>query len=298
LLTTYIFDIYNHAEKDISWLKERMAIAEKEYQTVWTNDMQPNNRKVYKGLSRYYDVNMLDDLAECESGWDMTTRFQNNCLSYIPIDLNCLLYKYESDFARAHEMAKDHDTASIWRNRAALRAETIHNELWDEHHGFYFDKNYRTEKFSPVWSLASYYTLWSGVATTEQARRMVDHIKTTFLYTGGLVTTAKPKDEEAREVSPQWAYPNGWAPLHWLVSEGLTRYGFHNEAELIVRRWLNTNLEYFEEFDVFREAYNVVDGFDSPHAGVYPPQVGFGWTNAVFVDLAKKYLSSSELQKV
>jgi len=33
---------------------------------------KPNARLVYEGLSRYYDINYLHDLAEAESGWDHT----------------------------------------------------------------------------------------------------------------------------------------------------------------------------------------------------------------------------------
>ena len=62
---------------------------------------KPNARRVHKDLSRYYDINMLHDLAEAESGWDMTPRFNHKALNYLPVDLNALLYKYEVDFARA-----------------------------------------------------------------------------------------------------------------------------------------------------------------------------------------------------
>ena len=59
---------------------------------------------MHKGLSRYYDINMLHDLAEAESGWDMTTRFNRRCLDYLPVDLNSLLYKYETDFTKAAKL--------------------------------------------------------------------------------------------------------------------------------------------------------------------------------------------------
>jgi alpha,alpha-trehalase len=297
LLTSYIFDIFERCDKDLHWLEERINVAQREYETVWMRDTQPNMRNVHRGLSRYYDINVLDDLAECESGWDMTTRFGRQCLSHIPIDLNCLLYKYELDFGRAHELFGDTDTASIWRERARKRAETINELLWNEQEGFFFDLNYVDTAHSHVWSVAAYYALWTGLADSVQARRLVEHLEK-FLHPGGLTVTSLADELPGSNMPHQWAYPNGWAPLHWLIAEGLDRYGYRREAEMITRRWLKTNLEYYEAFGVFREAYDVVSGIDSPHAGVYPPQIGFGWTNAVFVDLAKKYLSQEELLKV
>ena len=38
----------------------------------------------------------------------------------------------------------------------------------------------------------------------------------------------------------QWAYPNGWAPLQWIVVSGLEQYGFHAEAQVVRRWWCDT----------------------------------------------------------
>jgi alpha,alpha-trehalase len=298
-LTTLIFDIYEQLSKDINWLNERLWVAEKEYTNVWMGTVHPNWRNVYKGLSRNYEINMVDELAEAESGWDMTPRFNDQCLSYLPIDLNSLLYKYETDFARGAELNEDFESAGIWKERARKRAETVTEHLWDEEKGFFFDFNYALGKQSTVWSLASYYPLWSGMATAEQAEKLVQNIEK-FMHEGGLTTTASPSigQQYQRNVPHQWTYPNGWAPLHWLVVHGLHRYGYHDTADKVTRLWLSTNLDYYTKNGVFREAYNVVDRFSPPKPGLYPPQLGFAWTNAVFVDLAKKFLTPDELELV
>ncbi len=293
ILTSYIFDIYDSSEKSLEWLQEKITTAEREYRTVWTADEQPNIRGVYKGLSRYYDINCLDDLAEAESGWDMTTRFGGECLSHIPIDLNCLLYKYEADFARAYELFGDADTAEVWRDKANTRATTLTLELWDSKKGFFFDLNYERGEHSEVWSLAGFYALWTGVASDIQAEKIVYNLHR-FIKAGGLVTTDSKLENDSRDITKQWAYPNGWAPLHWIVIQGLEKYGYHDEAKMIARKWLKTNLDYHKFFGVFREAYNVVEPLEDPAEGVYPPQTGFGWTNGVFLDLAYSYLSDEE----
>jgi len=48
----------------LKWLGEAIAIAKAEYETVWMGTTKPNARQVYRGLSRYYDINMTQDLAE------------------------------------------------------------------------------------------------------------------------------------------------------------------------------------------------------------------------------------------
>lgn len=293
ILTSFIFDIYEAQEKSVEWLKEKIYIAEQEYRSVWTNTIQPNIRNVYSGLSRYYDINALNDLAEAESGWDMTTRFEGECLDFIPIDLNCLLYKYEVDIARAYELFGDDDTKDVWLEKSKVRARTVSLELWNEKQGFFFDLNYVRGEHSEVMSLAGYFSLWTGLASREQAKDLVDNLDQ-FIKAGGLATTESDIANDKRDIPKQWAYPNGWAPLHWVVIEGLEKYGYHEQAEDIARKWLKTNLDYFKYFGVFREAYNVVEPLENPVEGLYPAQTGFGWTNGVFVDLAHKYLSSKE----
>jgi len=105
-LSSFIFDLYDAYDLGNAWLKEHIDVAKDEYKTVWMGTAKPHARLVYQGLSRYYDFNYLNDLAEAESGWDMTPRFGRKALNYLPVDLNALLFKYEMDFARAARIFK------------------------------------------------------------------------------------------------------------------------------------------------------------------------------------------------
>lgn len=292
VLTSYIKLIYETGHKDKTWLREYMETAHQEYERVWVNETHPFWHKVYKGLSRYYDINLLHDLAEAESGWDMTPRFERKCLDYLPIDLNSLLYKYEIDFAWAAEILDEKDQVRHWKNQAKKRQHQTTNLMWHKRKGFFFDYNYAKEQIGDVWSLAGFYPMWAGLATTEQAAQMVKNLSK-FEHSGGLSTTTQPLIDMSifGSLKSQWAYPNGWAPLHQFVIEGLENYGYHNEANRIARKWIETNLGWFECNGVFLEKYNVVKPKKPPLEGVYPSQTGFGWTNAVFVDLSKKYLA-------
>lgn len=295
LLTSYICLIHQTANKDIAWLKKRMAVAQKEYEQVWANESHPFWHKVDGGLSRYYDINVLHDLAEAESGWDMTTRFERKCLDYLPIDLNCLLYKYETDFAWAAEQERDAKQVKYWRGLASKRKQAIERTMWHKRKGFFFDYNYVKKQQGDVWSLAGFFALWAGVATKEQASQMVKNLSK-FEHSGGLATTTRPLIDMSifGSLKVQWAFPNGWAPLHYIVLEGLRNYGYNQEAERIARKWISTNLGWFERHGVFLEKYNVVKPHKHPVEGVYPSQTGFGWTNAVFKVLVKDYKLDSD----
>src|SRR3982750_2846247 len=65
-LTTFILDVYKAYKLDKRWLKRAIKLAQAEYHIVWMGKVKPNERLAYEGLSRYYDINYLHDLAETE----------------------------------------------------------------------------------------------------------------------------------------------------------------------------------------------------------------------------------------
>ncbi|MDB5170563.1 MAG: Alpha,alpha-trehalase [Candidatus Saccharibacteria bacterium] len=290
-LTTFIFDVYQTYDLDKEWLKAAMEIAKKEYATVWMGVKKPNERLVYQGLSRYYDINYLHDLAEAESGWDMTPRFDRRALNFLPVDLNALLYKYEADFARAARIFEDKREAAKWDDAAELRKVIMNKLMWDKGRGLYYDFNYVKEKRGNVSSLATYFPMWAGMVDDKQAAALVKALRR-FENKGGLATTdALPLGQFVLGSMPtQWAYPNGWAPLQFIVIKALERYGYHTDARRIAMKWLKTNQAWFNENKVFLEKYNVVSPEKPPVKGLYPSQTGFGWTNAVFERLCQDYV--------
>lgn len=294
-LTTFIFEVYEHFDMGVKWLTDRIKYAEEEYRTVWMGTAKPNWRQVYGGLSRYYDINMLHDLAEAESGWDMTTRFGHKALDYLPVDLNALLYKYEIDFARAAHLRGDIAAAKHWQKAADIRKNTMDALMWSDSRALYYDYNYVKEKRGSVSSLAAYYPMWAGMVDDKRAWQLVKSLKR-FEEKGGLATTEAstiPVGSIVPGTMPaQWAYPNGWAPLHYLIIKGLERYGYHADARRIAMKWLRTNLDWYNKHGVFLEKYNVVDPEKPPVKGVYPSQTGFGWTNAVFERLCRDYIDN------
>jgi neutral trehalase len=106
-----------------------------------------------------------------------------------------------------------------------------------------------------------------------------------LLQPGGLATTLA-------NTSQQWDWPNGWAPLqHWIVV-GLngTNYPPAQEfAREIARRWLLSGYIGFENTGYMYEKYDVTNVGQGGGGGEYIPQIGFGWTNGVALDLLVRY---------
>jgi len=295
VLTSFIMDVYNVYAPGLKWLRERMEVAKQEYRIVWMGTKKPHARQVHKGLSRYYDINYTHDLAEAESGWDYTPRFNRRCLIFLPVDLNALLYKYEMDFAEAARILGDTEEALEWEKAALKRKHTMDRLMWDKSRKLYFDYNYFKERRGNVASLATYFPLWAGMVDAEGAKGLVKSLRR-FEHKGGLSTTDSPPFGAYvfGTMPMQWAHPNGWAPLHFVVVKGLQRYGYNEDARRIAQRWLHNNLNWFKKHHVFLEKYNVVSPDRPPVKGVYPSQVGFGWTNAIFERFCQEFVDSQD----
>ncbi|MCK4540065.1 hypothetical protein KAU09_02845 [Candidatus Parcubacteria bacterium] len=275
--TSMIFEVFNKT-KDKKWLQEMAKVAEYELKNYWMDSKKIH--KAYKELSRYCNHWRTHLTAEHESGWDMTSRFNERCLDFLPIDLNCLLFKYESDLSIIYNALKDKSKKKYYFDKAEKRKETINKLMWNEKEGFFFDYDYQNKEQSKFYSLAGFYPLWAKLATKKQAKKIKDKLSI-FEYRGGLANTQK---EKLSKTFKQWDYPNGWPNQQWIVIRGLLDYEFKKDAHRLAKKWLEMNKKVFEKTKTFWEKYNVVT-VDRGKDGRYPTQKGFGWTDAIFIKL-------------
>jgi alpha,alpha-trehalase len=224
------------------------------------------------------------DRSMRESGFDVTFRFGPfgaDTHHYAPVCLNSLLYKTENDLERMSTLLGRSADAQHWRKRALERQKQIVKYLWDERRGLFFDYNFMTGTRSSYEYSTTFYPLWTGLASTQQARSVARNLPL-FEQSGGLAMSR-------RETQAQWDYPYGWAPIHLLSVEGLRRYGYAVDADRISGKFLTTVVRSFRLDHTIREKYDVVTGSDTTHiaAGYGQNVIGFGWTNGVFLELLR-----------
>ncbi len=103
-----------------------MPVAEAEHDAVWMGQAPPHDRRVHAGLSRYYDINVIDALACCESGWDHSSRCDGSrWLWHLPVDLNAILLDREVLFMRAASELGKPQLAEHWGRRADERRRAM-----------------------------------------------------------------------------------------------------------------------------------------------------------------------------
>src|SRR6185437_14522557 len=105
---------------------------------------------------------------------------------FAPVCLNSLLYKTEKDLEQMSEMLGHKADAEKWHKRAEERKGSIQKYLWDNEQGFYFDYDFENGKRSTYEYVTTFFPLWAGIPTPEQARALLQHLPT-FEKPGGLV---------------------------------------------------------------------------------------------------------------
>ncbi len=197
----------------------------------------------------------------------------------LPFASTALLYKYERDMAHFASLLGLQTETAEWNHRAEIRREAINKYLWNASKGIFYDYNFITQQQSTYNYITTFYPLWAGLATPQQAAAVDQNLKL-FERDGGLATSDTAS-------GTQWDLPFGWAPTNWLATKGLEEYGFTQDASRIAQKFSETVLENFSNDGTIREKYNVVSGSANVQVatGYKSNVVGFGWTNGVYLQM-------------
>ncbi|USI74890.1 alpha,alpha-trehalase TreF [Sphingomonas morindae] len=227
--------------------------------------------------------------AAAESGWDFSARWLGDyqglatirTTEIVPIDLNSLLWAMEESLARRCAEAGDAAAARDFAAQAAARKAAIGRWLWSADEARFVDWDRARKAPTPIVSAALLTPLFVGLATPDQAHATAARVRRDLLAPGGMRTTT-------RRTGQQWDAPNGWAPLHWIAVEGLSRYGEDALARTIADRWLATVNRLYKATGRVVEKYDVET--QAPGGGgEYAVQDGFGWTNGSVSALMQRY---------
>ena len=233
---------------------------------------------------RLTDLFYKGDRSMRESGFDPSNRFGQfnvDILNYNPVCLNSLLYMMETQAAEIEQILGRRSAADTWLKRARDRRERMNRLMWDEQDGLYYDYNFKTQKLRRYPFVTTFYPLWTGIASQAQASRILKNLSL-FERPGGLQTSTTRSGS-------QWDAPFGWAPMQMIAVAGLRRYGYNTAANRISVNFLSLVLKEFVEHNVIVEKYDVERRVSQIRSGLRfgytSNEIGFGWTNAAFIEL-------------
>ncbi|MBB6131126.1 MGH1-like glycoside hydrolase domain-containing protein [Mucilaginibacter lappiensis] len=260
---------------DAEWLREKFG-----FMQAFIKNYQTHHRNQETGLFFWQD-----DLAIGVDN-DPSTFFRPK-RSSASIFLNCLMYKELKAMAYLSECLKLKDVGSHYEQDAEALKSAIQHNCWDEKDGFYYsvDLNLRPITNEPsivfghpfvlhqgmprtysgliqrmgVWS--GFMTMWAGIATPEQAKRMVTENyldKRTFNAQYGIRTLSKLEKMYSLKASSNPS--NWWGPIwgisNYMTYRGLLKYGYKKEATELAYKTIKLFGDDFKKEGALHEYYD------------------------------------------
>jgi Glycosyl hydrolase family 63 C-terminal domain len=204
------------------------------------------------------------------------------------IFLNCLMYKELVAMAYLSQTLQlDPGVAQDYQKQADALKLAIQNNCWDERDGYYYsvDLNLRPISNEPGNYMGSRFVLhkghprdydcliqrlegwsgfmamWSGIATPEQAKRMVDeHLKNPKTLGAAFGIRSLSKMEKmyglyASSNPSNWDGPI-WGISNYVVFRGLVKYGFQQDAREMADKTIDLFGRDFQANGALHEYYN------------------------------------------
>ncbi|XP_017838591.1 trehalase isoform X2 [Drosophila busckii] len=242
--------------------------------------------------------------AAAESGMDFSSRWfisangtnsgnltNAKTRSIVPVELNAILYWNAKIIAEFHSKAGNIDKMTEYETKAKKIQEAIQAVLWNEDAGCWLDYDLINEKPRDYFVPTNLSPLWVKAYNIPDAERIsksvLNYIAKNKLdsFPGGVPNTLLQSGE-------QWDFPNVWAPMQYILVEGLDNLGTPEAKEMSKRwghRWVKSNFEAYRETLSMFEKYDAEKFGGHGGGGEYGVQTGFGWSNGVIIEWLTKY---------
>ena len=209
-------------------------------------------------------------LAECESGWDFSPRFNHRCTEYAPIDLNCIMYINEMVIAT---FESDLIEKQKYENFALLRKQKMLKYMFN---GEFLNDAIPEKTVSNTVSVATLFPFLVGIQSDKiTLKKLLYRLE----CKNGISACEK---QNYNNTIYQWGYPNMWAPLVYFAFFALKQSGLIVDANRIGEKYLTAVEKTFEKTLKLWEKYDAETG-EKATVNEYTETEMLGWTAGVYL---------------
>ena len=189
-------------------------------------------------------------------------------------DLNTYLCVQTGSLAMIAETLGMQNEAEMWRKRSAAIVRRMIKEFWDEESGFF--RAYHDGQPIPVLTPFNLYPLWSGQLPDDIKTRLLSHLKNKNEFWGKYPIPSVARNDKHYNPEVMWRGPV-WVNINYFLIEALQQVGEDQLALELIEK----TLDMIKAQKGMFEFYNSENGQPGKNAAAI-----FGWTAAVFIDLA------------
>ncbi len=189
-------------------------------------------------------------------------------------DLNTYLCVQMGSLAMMAEMLGMDAEGAMWRRRAAAIVQRMIEDFWDEEAGLFHALH--NEEPIPVRTPFNLYPLWTGQLLDHIRDHLIDHLTNPDEFWDDYVLPTVARNDPDYDPETMWRGPV-WVNINYFFIEALEQVGRQDLAQEL----RDKTLELVMRHPGIYEYYNAETGERPPEAADI-----FGWTAAVFIDLA------------
>lgn len=245
---------YYEREKDEAFLKTAFPGLEKYLKWNTLNRLDP-----VTGLYCWHVNTNSENCRADESGMDNSPRF-DDVSSMDCLDFSCFMLSEAEAMSRICAVLNNGDE-KLWRETASDLKKHINEYLWDEEDGFYYDRLPEGGAFHKVKSAASFLPLFVGACTEDTARILSEKLKDKSTFNTYLPVPSVARNDERFSLD-MWRGAV-WVNYNYMITAGLKRYGFTEQAETIILATVKEISRFYHTDGVIYEMYDP-DGMISP----------------------------------
>ncbi len=189
-------------------------------------------------------------------------------------DLNTYLCVQMGSLAMMAEALGMQSEGAMWRRRAGAIVRRMIEDFWDGEAGLF--RALHDHQPIPVSTPFNLYPLWTGQLPDEIRDRLIAHLTSPNEFWGDWVIPSVARNDPNYNPETMWRGPV-WVNINYILIEALSQIGRHDLADSLRRKTLDLIMSQPGMY----EYYNADTG--------QPPATAansFGWTAAVFIDLA------------
>ena len=227
----------------------------------------------------WLDQNDRDSNGLCEYGHPFSSGLDDSPLwdEGMPVespDLNSYLVIQQDTLAKIANEIGEVEDARMWASRAASLAQRMIDSTWDKQAGLFWARKDRQP--INVRTPFNLFPLITGRMPPEITSRLVAHLTNEQEFWPPFPVPSVALDDAKYDPNQMWRGPT-WVNINYLLIEGLRNAGYPKVSRELRRRTLDL---IGAQKDIY-EYYHPITGEKPPKAAAI-----FGWTSAVFIDLA------------
>jgi putative isomerase len=207
-----------------------------------------------------------DGLFRWSNGWESGVD-NNPAVSGDPadvtegVDLQCYLYREYVALAVLSQKLGFTTRSGEFQKQADDLKRLIQQKMWSEADGTFLNIDSRTGQFVRIKSWTNFIPLWAGVATREQAQRMIRQhlLNPREFWAPGGIRSLTPDEPLYDPKAGYWRGPV-WVISNYLMMHGLINYGFQKEGRELAAKTVSLLLRDLRVSGSMRENYQPETG--------------------------------------